>query len=58
MESGDSFGRLIRQWRRERGLSQRELAVRAGLSLGAVRDLEQERTSHPRVRSNCRGCAA
>lgn len=33
------------------GLSQRELAEAAGLSLGAVRDLEQGRSSHPRARS-------
>ncbi|WP_433301416.1 BTAD domain-containing putative transcriptional regulator [Actinoplanes sp. CA-030573] len=52
MESAPDLGRLIRQWRHERGLSQRQLADRAGLSLGAIRDLEQERSRHPRLRSS------
>ncbi|GAB1644002.1 BTAD domain-containing putative transcriptional regulator [Krasilnikovia sp. MM14-A1259] len=51
MGGTDSLGRSIRQWRQERGLSQRELADRAGVSLGAVRDLEQERSNHPRAQS-------
>jgi transcriptional regulator with XRE-family HTH domain len=33
------------------GLSQRELAAQAGLSVGAVRDLEQGRTAWPREQS-------
>ena len=45
------IGRSLRTWRQERGLTQLELAGRAGLSLGAVRDLEQGRSSHPRSRS-------
>jgi DNA-binding SARP family transcriptional activator/tetratricopeptide (TPR) repeat protein/DNA-binding XRE family transcriptional regulator len=51
MDGVDGLGRMIRKWRQERGLSQRDLAVRAGISLGAVRDLEQERSSRPRLRS-------
>ncbi|MFB9238471.1 tetratricopeptide repeat protein [Plantactinospora siamensis] len=52
MEDAGGLGRLIRQWRQDRGLSQRELAGRAGLSLGAIRDLEQDRSNRPRVRSS------
>jgi DNA-binding SARP family transcriptional activator/tetratricopeptide (TPR) repeat protein/DNA-binding XRE family transcriptional regulator len=51
MDTVDSAGRLLRDRRQERGLSQRELAARAGLSLGAVRDLEQGRSNRPQVRS-------
>ncbi|MCU7724004.1 tetratricopeptide repeat protein [Actinoplanes sp. KI2] len=52
MEDVGSLGWLIRQWRQDRGLSQRELAGRAGLSLGAIRDLEQDRSSRPHARSS------
>jgi DNA-binding SARP family transcriptional activator len=45
------IGRILRTARQGLGLTQRELAGRAGLSLGAVRDLEQGRSSHPRGRS-------
>jgi DNA-binding SARP family transcriptional activator/DNA-binding XRE family transcriptional regulator len=38
---------LIRAFRHDAGLTQHELARRAGLSLGSVRDLEQGRTRHP-----------
>jgi DNA-binding SARP family transcriptional activator/DNA-binding XRE family transcriptional regulator len=41
------FGALLRGHRRRVGLSQRELAERAGLSLTTVRDLEQGRTRQP-----------
>src|SRR4051812_29797839 len=41
-------GQMIKEARQRRGLTQRELAVKAGLSLGAVRDLEQGRSSRPR----------
>jgi DNA-binding SARP family transcriptional activator/tetratricopeptide (TPR) repeat protein/DNA-binding XRE family transcriptional regulator len=44
-------GRILRTARQGLGLTQRDLAGRAGLSLGAVRDLEQGRSSHPRGRS-------
>jgi DNA-binding SARP family transcriptional activator/tetratricopeptide (TPR) repeat protein/DNA-binding XRE family transcriptional regulator len=40
-------GRLVRDRRQASGLTQRELARRAGVSLGTVRDLEQERTRRP-----------
>lgn len=42
------FGSLVRWYRRERGLTQRELAARAGLSLAALRDFEQCRRRRPR----------
>jgi DNA-binding SARP family transcriptional activator len=38
-------------YRREAGLTQRELAARAGLSVAAVRDFEQSRRRRPRVNS-------
>ncbi len=37
------FGSLVRMYRREAGLTQRELAERAGLSVAALRDFEQSR---------------
>jgi DNA-binding SARP family transcriptional activator/tetratricopeptide (TPR) repeat protein len=40
-------GAQLREHRRTVGLSQRELAERAGISLGSVRDLEQGRVKHP-----------
>jgi DNA-binding SARP family transcriptional activator/tetratricopeptide (TPR) repeat protein len=42
------FGALVRARRLGAGLTQRELAVRAGLSVGTVRDIEQGRTATPR----------
>lgn len=45
---GNRIGQLICEYRRRAGLSQRELAGRAGVSLGALRDLEQGRTLWPR----------
>jgi DNA-binding SARP family transcriptional activator/transcriptional regulator with XRE-family HTH domain len=42
------MGMLITRYRAGRGLTQRQLAVAAGVSLGAVRDLEQGRTACPR----------
>lgn len=38
------FGELLRTYRRRADLTQRELADQAGLSTGAIRDLEQGRT--------------
>jgi DNA-binding SARP family transcriptional activator/tetratricopeptide (TPR) repeat protein/DNA-binding XRE family transcriptional regulator len=46
-----ALGPLIRTLRISAGLTQREAADRAGLSLGALRDLEQGRTGMPRARS-------
>lgn len=46
-----AVGQMIKEARQRRGLTQRELAVKAGLSLGAVRDLEQGRSSRPRPQS-------
>ena len=42
------FGELLRALRLHAGLTQRELADRAGLSAGAIRDLEQGRTRSPK----------
>jgi DNA-binding SARP family transcriptional activator/tetratricopeptide (TPR) repeat protein/DNA-binding XRE family transcriptional regulator len=41
------FGTLVRDRRRASGLTQQQLAVAAGVSVGAVRDLEQDRTARP-----------
>ena len=42
---------LLRGYRRTSGLTQREVAARAGVSVGTVRDAEQGRTSVPRPES-------
>lgn len=42
------FGGLLRTLRQDAGMTQRELADRAGLSAGAIRDLEQGRTRSPK----------
>ena len=42
------LGVLIEERRRAAGLTQRALAERSGVSVGAIRDLEQGRTSRPR----------
>lgn len=42
---------LLRTFRKARGLSQQGLAERAGVSVGMLRDLEQQRTRRPRSRS-------
>ena len=41
----------MKESRRQLGVTQQELADRAGISLGTVRDLEQGRSTHPRPRS-------
>jgi DNA-binding SARP family transcriptional activator/DNA-binding XRE family transcriptional regulator len=43
------FGTLLRLRREEAGLTQRDLARSAGISLAAVRDLEQHRSRRPRA---------
>jgi DNA-binding SARP family transcriptional activator/tetratricopeptide (TPR) repeat protein len=48
------FAAVIRARRLAAGLTQTELASRAGLSLGAIRDLEQGRTTGPRPGSLAR----
>jgi DNA-binding SARP family transcriptional activator len=49
---GCEFARSrIRGYRRAAGLTQRQLADAAGVSIGVVRDLEQGRTAHLRKRS-------
>jgi DNA-binding SARP family transcriptional activator/tetratricopeptide (TPR) repeat protein len=48
------LGVLVRARREGAGLTQRELAVRAGVSVGAVRDIEQGRTAWPRPGSLAR----
>jgi DNA-binding SARP family transcriptional activator/Tfp pilus assembly protein PilF/DNA-binding XRE family transcriptional regulator len=40
---------LLRGYRRAAGLTQRDLATRAGISLGVLEDLEQGRTRSPRA---------
>jgi DNA-binding SARP family transcriptional activator/DNA-binding XRE family transcriptional regulator len=45
------FGALVRAFRREAGLTQQELAAKAGLSVAALRDFEQCRRNRPRPSS-------
>jgi transcriptional regulator with XRE-family HTH domain len=42
---------LLRGWRQAAGLTQRDLAARSGLSVTAVRDLEQGRSHRPQAGS-------
>jgi DNA-binding SARP family transcriptional activator/transcriptional regulator with XRE-family HTH domain len=42
------FGSLVRTYRGESGLTQRELAAKAGLSVATLRDFEQSRRRRPR----------
>jgi DNA-binding SARP family transcriptional activator/DNA-binding XRE family transcriptional regulator len=46
--SGRHIGDLIRTHRKAAGMTQRQLATAAQLSLGSIRDLEQGRTASPR----------
>jgi DNA-binding SARP family transcriptional activator len=46
--AGVRLGALVRERRRAAGLTQRQLAQRSGLSVAAVRDLEQGRSRRPR----------
>src|SRR5580700_11468945 len=50
-EPGSRFGALVREYRREAGLTQQELAAKAGLSVAALRDIEQSRRRRPRPSS-------
>src|SRR2546430_17397268 len=45
------FGQMIWQYRVRVGLTQQELARRAGLSVRALRDIEQDRVARPRAPS-------
>jgi DNA-binding SARP family transcriptional activator/tetratricopeptide (TPR) repeat protein/DNA-binding XRE family transcriptional regulator len=45
------LGTSVRKYRRAAGLTQRQLADRSGLSVAAVRDLEQGRSQRPRAGS-------
>jgi DNA-binding SARP family transcriptional activator/DNA-binding XRE family transcriptional regulator len=45
------LGALIRERRRAAGLTQQQLAEAAAVSVGALRDLEQDRTTQPRQSS-------
>jgi DNA-binding SARP family transcriptional activator/tetratricopeptide (TPR) repeat protein/DNA-binding XRE family transcriptional regulator len=49
-ETAGTAGVLVRRWRAAAGLTQQELATRAGVSVGAVRDLEQGRVTRPQPR--------
>ena len=53
-DRGADVGSLVRIRRRAAGLTQRELADLAQVSLGTVRDLEQGRTHRPRPGSMTR----
>lgn len=57
--SGDAsrLAELIRQYRRRAGLTQKDAAYRAAISIGSLRDLEQGRVSMPRP-GTVRGLAA
>jgi class 3 adenylate cyclase/tetratricopeptide (TPR) repeat protein len=48
MDTQESFGSLVRRYRREAELSQEALAERAGLSIRAVRDIESGSKHRPR----------
>jgi tetratricopeptide (TPR) repeat protein/transcriptional regulator with XRE-family HTH domain len=50
-EPGYRFGELLRRYRVRAGLSQAELAERAGLSVRALSDMERGRTTRPFIRS-------
>jgi DNA-binding SARP family transcriptional activator/tetratricopeptide (TPR) repeat protein/DNA-binding XRE family transcriptional regulator len=60
MPEGDrpGFGRVLREVRLAVGVTQAELAHRAGVSLGTIRDLEQGRRVRPRAGSVARLSAA
>jgi tetratricopeptide (TPR) repeat protein/DNA-binding XRE family transcriptional regulator len=45
--AGPGFGQLLRRWRRACGLTQEELAVRAGVGVRTIRELERGRRARP-----------
>jgi DNA-binding SARP family transcriptional activator/transcriptional regulator with XRE-family HTH domain len=47
-DDGSAFGLLVRRYRRAAGLTQLELADKAGISVAALRDFEQSRRHRPR----------
>jgi transcriptional regulator with XRE-family HTH domain len=51
MSTDDNFGALLRRYRLMAGLTQQELAARAGLSARAISDMERGRTGRPYLRS-------
>lgn len=51
VEPDSRLGMLVRTCRHEAGLTQQELAVKAGLSVGGLRDIEQSRRRRPRLSS-------
>jgi DNA-binding SARP family transcriptional activator/DNA-binding XRE family transcriptional regulator len=50
-DPGPRFGTVVRVYRREAGLTQKELAAKARLSVAALRDMEQSRRHRPRPSS-------
>jgi DNA-binding SARP family transcriptional activator/DNA-binding XRE family transcriptional regulator len=50
-DSADDLVRYVRQYRESAGLTQQRLATLTGMSLGALRDLEQGRTTQPTQRT-------
>ena len=52
------LGRMLRERRLEAGLTQLDLATKAGISIGVVRDLEQGLTSRLQAKSINRLAAA
>ena len=50
----DTIAGLLKEFRNRIGLTQREVADRAGLSVGGVCDLEQRRVLHPRPNTSRR----
>ncbi len=55
---GNPVGALVRSHRQEANFSQAELAARAGISVAALRDLEQGRRRQPRQQTVARLCKA
>ncbi|MCD0445771.1 tetratricopeptide repeat protein [Glycomyces sp. A-F 0318] len=51
LEPPAPFGALLKSYRERGGLTQRDLAEKSGVSLAAIRDLEQGRSRRPRRRS-------